>query len=196
MASSNRGKLFYSLVGTCLVLAILCGCLATALVLHHLYACGSSPEGSHEDVIKGVTVKDTSPWALDYRLPADTVPLHYDILLHPDIENATFGGEVSIQVQVNKSRKFVLVHTKFLDIHDTELVREDGSTVKIAETFEYKPNEFWVIRADIEPGIYNMTMKFNGSLSGKIVGFYRSVYVNSDTNQQRFVLHKNMRVGD
>ena len=190
----KRGKLFYCLVGTCLVLATLCASLvAVIVVLHHFYTCGSlSQDVHHTGPTQVATTRDLNPWAQDYRLPNDTIPLHYDVLLHPDIENQTFTGEVTIQIRVKTVRKFLVLNSKYLNIHDTKLLRANYTQVDIGEVFEYKPNEFWVVRTahgqDLEPGIYTLAMKFNGSLSGKIVGFYRSVYMDMQTKQQRLVL--------
>jgi len=148
------------------------------------------------------------PWELDYRLPSDTDPIRYDILLHPDLSNSTFSGRVIIQIHVKNPTYFLLVNTKHLDIYDTRLTEvvphgnEESDSfkkkrvgeereVKIEDAFEYKPNEFWVVvvkdNAELQPGVYNLHLQFRGSLSGKIVGFYSSTYTDSKTQEKRFV---------
>jgi hypothetical protein len=150
-----------------------------------------------------------APWEADHRLPSDTYPIHYDIFLHPDLSNFTFSGKVVIQIHVKNPRSFLLVNTKYLDIFDTRLTklitvdseRETDNVIKkkfgeereieIVKTFEYKPNEFWVVmmksNAELQPGFYNLHLQFRGILSGKIVGFYSSTYTDSKTQQKRFV---------
>jgi hypothetical protein len=151
----------------------------------------------------------SGPWESDHRLPWDTAPIHYDIFLHPDLENLTFSGKVVITIEVKNPRSFLLVNTKKLHIFDTRLTklntpeseRQAESTVKkdvrdereieIESAFEFKPNEFWVVllknNAEIQPGIYSLHLQFRGSLSGKIVGFYSSTYTDPKTHKKRFV---------
>jgi uncharacterized membrane protein len=159
--------------------------------------------------MESVRRQSCRPWETDYRLPSDTVPIHYDIFLHPDLNNFTFSGKVVIQIHVKNPRYFLLVNTKYLDIFDTELTklitieseRETDNVTKkkigeeqeieIENAFEYKPNEFWVVvmksNAELQPGIYNLHLQFRGSLSGKIVGFYSSTYTDPKTQQKRLV---------
>jgi len=215
----GRGKLFYFFMSTCLVLAVFCICLVVAIILlrSHFTACETaSGVISHTVSVTSHSATDmesggeqrSKPWELDYRLPSDTDPIHYDILLHPDLSNSTFSGRVLIQIHVKNPRYFLLVNTKHLDIYDTRLTEVvphgneetdsfkkkrvgEEREIKIEDAFEYKPNEFWVIvvknNTELQPGIYNLHLQFRGSLSGKIVGFYSSTYTDSKTQEKRFV---------
>jgi aminopeptidase N len=79
-----------------------------------------------------------------------------------------------------------LAHTKHLEISSVRLFRGEEKTpeteVELMEAFEYKPNEFYVLRtADrVKSGKYIMAFEFNGNLTKGIVGFYKSVYTNSN----------------
>jgi hypothetical protein len=150
-------------------------------------------------------------WEADHRLPADTVPIQYDIYLHPDLDHLTFSGKVVIRINVKNPRSFLLVNAKHLDIFDTRLTKlitaeresetenitsinrnvSEERDIEIENAFEFKRNEFWVVvmknNTDIQPGIYNLHLQFRGSLSGKIVGFYSSTYTDPKTQQKRFV---------
>lgn len=131
----------------------------------------------------------TEPWEINYRLPNDTFPLHYDIYLYPNLAEATFDGSVKIHLHVLKSRTFLLVHTKFLDIISTKLHEEtNGDEISIIENFEYIPNEFWVVKlkSEISPGFYILTMQFKGSLIKDVVGLFKTDYTNYDTNTTRY----------
>jgi len=215
----GRGKLFYFFMWTCLVLAVFCICLVVAIILlwSRFTACETPPGVISQTVdVTSHSAADmelgreqrSKPWELDYRLPSDTDPIHYDILLHPDLSNSTFSGRVIIQIHVKNPRYFLLVNTKRLDIYDTRLTevvphgKEETDSfkkkrvgeereIKIEDAFEYKPNEFWVTVAknntELQPGIYNLHLQFRGSLSGKIVGFYSSTYTDSKTQEKRFV---------
>ena len=61
--------------------------------------------------------------------------------------------------------------------------------IDILEAFEYKPNEFWVIKTrDLAtPGKYEISMDFSGSLTWGIVGFYYSQYIN-EAGETRYLI--------
>ena len=137
------------------------------------------------------TKKLTEPWEIDYRLPEDTLPLHYEIYLHPDLGSGTFTGTVDIHLDITKTRNFLLVHTKYLDVTSIKLRKGlgvNGQEISIGENFPYDPNEFWVVKlnSDISPGQYTLTMSFTGSLTKDIVGFYKSNYMNSNNVTRYF----------
>ena len=85
------------------------------------------------------------PWEKNVRLPRTILPLHYDLYLHPDLETGLFSGKVSIEVDNQMPTDHFLVHTKYLDILCWK-VRKNGLEQPITEAFEYKPNEFFVIK--------------------------------------------------
>ena len=41
----------------------------------------------------------TEPWEKDYRIPASTYAMHYDLYLHPDMETGLFTGQVDILIR-------------------------------------------------------------------------------------------------
>ena len=143
----------------------------------------------------GAVMKEDSAvrgWEKEYRIPQSTQPIHYDVFLFPHLDTDTFDGKVAIDIEVSgpAPRHFLVVHTKYLDITKTTLVAtESGEEVELAEAFEYKPNEFWVVRAKdgITPGFtYTLFLEFNGKLIGNgILGFYKSVYVDPISGETR-----------
>ena len=135
------------------------------------------------------TTRSSNLWEIDYRLPSDTLPLHYEIYLHPNLNSGTFNGTVDIHINVTNPRDYILVHIKFLKIAKTTLHKlQDNAQINIKEAFEYEENEFWVVKLQeaITPGGYKLSMSFSGSLTEDIVGFYQSNYYNSDTNITRY----------
>ncbi|XP_066990177.1 glutamyl aminopeptidase-like [Macrobrachium rosenbergii] len=123
---------------------------------------------------------DAAPWEDDFRLPSSVRPSHYDLYLHPDLGSKTFAGSLTITLDSLESRDYFLLHTKWLRIYDTKISRvESGRSqeVEIIEEFEYEPNEFWVVKVPLqEAGVFQISMKFSGSLTKAILGFYHSEY--------------------
>ena len=150
------------------------------------------------------------PWEKDYRLPADVLPVHYRLSLHPDLETGLFTGKLSagffwfdifgllvltgdfclsgsvdIFVNTTRGRDCFIVHAKYLSVESTKL-RDghdaDGAVLPVKDAFEYEPNEFWVVDVGypVPPGEYTLSLTFSGSLTRDIVGFYKSVYYTDD----------------
>lgn len=121
------------------------------------------------------------PWERDVRLPKHHYPRHYDLYLHPDLHTGLFSGRVTIHIQVSETSEFFVVHTRDLDITKTQLRNQDNSVVGLAEMFEYKPNQFWVVvpESSVARGNYTLSLEFNGSLTKGITGFYKSTYTNA-----------------
>ena len=121
----------------------------------------------------------TEPWEKNFRIPEATLPIHYDLYLHPDLERGTFSGHVDTLIQISSRIDYLVTHTKYLDIFSTEVFNTNGNKREIIkDAFEYEPNEFWVVKmkSHLRPGNYTLKLKFNGSLERDIVGFYKSVY--------------------
>ncbi len=120
------------------------------------------------------------PWEESYRLPPTTQPTHYDLYLHPRLEEADFSGRVTIHVDsADAARSHFVAHVaKPLEVTSTRLEREDGEEVKIRDAFEHAPHEFWVValEAPVPRGRYRLTMDFAGRLDQSILGYYKSVY--------------------
>ncbi|XP_014271442.2 glutamyl aminopeptidase [Halyomorpha halys] len=125
-------------------------------------------------------------WEKNAILPKDVIPSHYNLFLNPDLQNGTFSGEVDISINVSKQRHYLLLHIHELEIIKTSVYNEAGSEIKIYNSFSYPENQYWVIllKESIVPGKYSIKIQFSGSLTGKIVGFYRSTYTAQDGSKR------------
>lgn len=135
---------------------------------------------SHSDV--GHTTEssnsDVNPWEY-FRLPNYIIPLHYDLLLHPNIQNDTFTGSVNITVNVTRPTSVFVVHAYRLAVTDSKVFdRSAEEEISIATSFIYDPHEYFVMETEkkVDPGTYKLSYNFFGSLVGGIVGFYKSRY--------------------
>ncbi|XP_069936236.1 glutamyl aminopeptidase isoform X1 [Cherax quadricarinatus] len=128
------------------------------------------------------------PWEESFRLPRSVHPDHYDLFLQPNLSTKLFHGSVTIHVTTSETRDYFLIHTKWLTITQTEVVKVMGSeteAVPITESFPYEPNEFWVIKTGaVEPGSFQITLKFSGSLQRGILGLYYSEYTDGPGNKR------------
>lgn len=125
-------------------------------------------------------------WEKNAILPNDTIPSHYKLFLNPDLQNGIFTGEVDITINVTKQRHYLLLHIHELEIIKTKVYNEAGAEIEIYDSFSYPENQYWVIllKENISPGKYTIKIQFNGLLTGKIVGFYRSTYIAEDGSKR------------
>ncbi|XP_045768463.1 glutamyl aminopeptidase isoform X2 [Maniola jurtina] len=102
-------------------------------------------------------------------------PTHYKLVLNPDLKTGLFIGDVTIDINVNEVRKFVALHTKFLSIDDVKVYRNKNE-VSIAKFLEVESLEQLLIHFDnnLNPGSYQVHIKFSGNLTRNIVGLYLS----------------------
>ena len=132
---------------------------------------------------------EDGPWK-DLRLPRSVIPVHYDIMLYPDFygDNAWFYGNETIEIDIREPANHILVHVNYLNITKTSLEDSNGNSIEINRTFEFKPNQFLVIETkealQVNQSV-KLSISFDGSLSRDIVGFYKSVYLNSQTKEMR-----------
>ncbi|XP_066993050.2 glutamyl aminopeptidase isoform X2 [Anabrus simplex] len=129
------------------------------------------------------------PWARGYRLSPHVRPRHYDLTLQPYLKQGTFSGTVAITVEVNVSCEFLAVHAKQLNVTASRVTLPDGVTVfpLQEDAFLYPPHELLVLKAKFPVGLYILHFEFNGRLTDKIVGFYRSEYMDASTHTKRYI---------
>ncbi|XP_072747372.1 aminopeptidase A isoform X2 [Anoplolepis gracilipes] len=161
--------------GACFVLSLICTCLATLVVL-----LDQAVEATNYryDSNKHTTMADPDKI---FRLPKEVKPIHYDLLLYPNLKENTFSGKVTILIDVLDDRRTIALHQKDLNITSVELITyglEEDYKIDISSISKPTKYEIFVISAENEfkSGLYNLSLKFNGSLKNKIVGFYSSQY--------------------
>ncbi|GIY28682.1 glutamyl aminopeptidase [Caerostris extrusa] len=135
---------------------------------------------------------EETPW-LDFRLSKTVVPVHYDLLLHPDLKTDTFSGTVTIAVNVTKLTKHFVVHAYRLTILEVQVDDvQQNHAVPVEKQFAYNPHEYLVVSTEerVKPGSYKLRFKFGGTLNGSIIGFYKSRYKNAK-NVTRYLATSN-----
>ena len=123
------------------------------------------------------------PWK-DIRLPKSIVPHAYDIHMHPNLSTFQFKGHVNIKLEVTKSMKFLVLHSKNLKTDNYRLVGNDiNALVEIVENLEYLPFEqiYLKLSSNLQPGHnYTLSITFEAPLSSSLTGFYKSSYQTKD----------------
>jgi puromycin-sensitive aminopeptidase len=126
-----------------------------------------------------VTTLDTA--APDpYRLPGGVSPTRYEVRLRPDLDDAVFGGDVSILLDVEHTVDSLVLNAADLDISGCQVDGVDARWELHEDT-----ERLIVHPADpVGPGHAVLSVQFDGVLNDKLRGFYRSVYVDENGQQQ------------
>ncbi|MGZ4805457.1 MAG: M1 family metallopeptidase, partial [Ilumatobacteraceae bacterium] len=105
-----------------------------------------------------------------YRLPRNALPSRYRLVLEPDLDNATFSGSVSIDIDVIDDVESVVLNSDELNI---DSVRISG----VEAAFHLDPStQRLIIDAAVAAGEVVVDIAFTGVLNDKLRGWYRSTF--------------------
>jgi len=121
----------------------------------------------------------------EHRLPRNVVPSHYELRLSPDLDHATFGGHVFIDVDVIEPIESILLNAAELTIREAALFNEDGTRIEAeVKTDEAAERATLNLAQEAQPGAWKLEFLFDGILNDDLRGFYRSVYTDEDGNEK------------
>lgn len=151
------------------------------------------------------------PWT-DFRLPPHVVPEHYDLTLQPNTDTDDYTGINKMDIEVTQETNYILFHVDAnLEITKTSVnlvtLEDEDEVVENVEyqrEFRYGEYEYWVIESASplkvtntdDAVFYRVTVEFKGSLVGKIVGLYKSEYLDPDTNEMKAIVGSDMEPTD
>ncbi|NXF04194.1 AMPE aminopeptidase, partial [Smithornis capensis] len=125
---------------------------------------------------------ETGDWR-HFRLPTYVKPVHYDLEIKPEMERDIYSGTVNISIALENPTSSLWLHLRETKITEMPTLRKSsGQQIALNECFEYKPQEYIVMKAAAElpvtdeSDLYILTLKFQGWLNGSLVGFYRTTY--------------------
>uniref|UniRef100_A0A673X4I4 Aminopeptidase n=1 Tax=Salmo trutta TaxID=8032 RepID=A0A673X4I4_SALTR len=116
------------------------------------------------------------PW-IHMRLPETVSPIHYDLLVHPNLTSLDFTGAVQIQLQVFEDTSTIILHSKDLQIAKAELLAPEGPGS--LPVLEYPAFHQLALMSDVllvRGGMYKVRLEFSANLSDSFHGFYKSSY--------------------
>lgn len=122
------------------------------------------------------------PWN-KLRLPSMVVPLHYDLLVHPNLTSLDFVASEKIEVLVRDATQFIILHSKDLEIMNVILQSEEdlryrkpGKRLNILHYPAHEQIALLVpekLMADLR---YSVAIDFQANLANGFEGFYKSTY--------------------
>jgi puromycin-sensitive aminopeptidase len=124
-----------------------------------------------------------------YRLPRDVAPDAYRLVLRPDLQAATFAGDVEIDVTVVEPTDTVVLNAAELVIDRAEASTGGGRRPRVlaATSVDLDADEEQVrLRFDevLPAGTASLRLSFTGVLNDKLHGFYRSTFTDAGGDEQ------------
>ena len=119
-------------------------------------------------------------------LPNDVRPTRYDLTLTPDLEAFTFGGQVSIDVEILEPTSRIVLNCAEIAVGSCSLTLADGRE-RPAAGVEYDEGEETVafdFGGELAAGEARLDIAFTGELNDRLRGFYRSSYTAADGRER------------
>ncbi len=118
-------------------------------------------------------------------LPRNLLPIHYDLVLTPDLAAFTFNTDLTINVDVNTSCNEVSLHSKELFIESCEFVSESQSLKMSGLNYDFKLNTVTIkFPENMNVGKGSLKILYRGILNSDMAGFYRSSYTDANGNKK------------
>ncbi|XP_077418444.1 endoplasmic reticulum aminopeptidase 2 [Vanacampus margaritifer] len=123
------------------------------------------------------------PWSR-LRLPRYIIPLHYHILVHPNLTSLHFTGSVTIQIDVQNNTNWVVLHSKGLHISkasilDKNLAHLSDQVLPCLHNPAHEQIGIFSPRVLISGQTYFLYIEFGAELVEGFQGFYKSTYTTS-----------------
>ncbi|XP_050540509.1 aminopeptidase N-like [Daktulosphaira vitifoliae] len=129
-----------------------------------------------------------------FRLPNNMKPLSYrlDIITHLNEGNFRFEGAVEIKITCIESTNTIILHSANLTIDNTGVVITNGGdkAYQVNSVTLDPSKEFMYVQSSekFKAGDdYILTIPFSGNLTDSLVGYYKSSYVDRETNKTKWI---------
>ena len=110
-----------------------------------------------------------------YRLPLSAAPVRYEIRIEPDLHAGTFTGSETIQLTVREPVDEIVLNAADLTIGEVTIQDDRGSILRGTARLEVEAERACLVfPQSLDPGSWRLCLSFQGVLSEKLRGFYRS----------------------
>lgn len=114
-----------------------------------------------------------------HRLPAHVRPVRYELVLQPDLDDATFDGTVDITLVVDEAVTEITCNALDLDIIAASVTHHDDGEIAVRDVHTDHDTErvTFVLASPLAAGSGHLHIRFAGRLNDKLRGFYRSTFI-------------------
>ena len=121
----------------------------------------------------------------EYRLPPHVRPKRYVLTLAPDLASFTFGGDETVELEVDEPTDRILLNAAELHVSAASVTLADGTVLAAQDIAHDEAAETVALRFErpVPAGGASLSVEFTGILNDQLRGFYRSQYTdaNGDT---------------
>uniref|UniRef100_A0A8C5YF70 Endoplasmic reticulum aminopeptidase 2 n=1 Tax=Microcebus murinus TaxID=30608 RepID=A0A8C5YF70_MICMU len=176
---NSQGKLLFNIYVAfyCLAVTLPKICICSQFSIPSSYQSNKDP-GAFPVATNG----EPFPWP-ELRLPNTVTPLHYDLLIHPNLTSLDFVASEKIEVLARADTQFIILHSKDLEIKDATLQSEEDSRyMKPGEklrvlSYPIHQQIALLVPEKLMPGRkYYVDIDFQAKLADGFQGFYKSTY--------------------
>ena len=112
-----------------------------------------------------------------FRLPRSVEPMRYVLELRPDLETASFSGDVAIDVVVHEHLETIVANAAELTLDVAAIELSDGTVLDATVSFEPEHDRVrFTFDQRLPTGPATLRCSFAGDLNDKLRGFYRSTF--------------------
>ena len=119
-------------------------------------------------------------------LPQHVRPLKYRITLAPDLEQFTFSGEETIDIEAAQPTSEIVLNAVEIQVQAASVILGNGATIA-ADRTEYdesKETVTFFFGSQLPKGQMQLSLQFTGILNDRLHGFYRSTYRGADGTER------------
>jgi len=119
-------------------------------------------------------------------LPSNAIPSNYKVNLIPDLENFTFEGNVEINTTIKDKTSEIILNSAELEIRKITVSIPNVPSYEAKISLNSKNETLSIKLADsVDKGVdLNLNIAFNGTLNDRLLGFYRSKYIDTNGNEK------------
>ncbi|XP_007466930.1 PREDICTED: endoplasmic reticulum aminopeptidase 2 isoform X2 [Lipotes vexillifer] len=176
MANSRRKLIFNIYIG------FYCSAVIQICVCSQFTSSSTDPFNKDHGAFPVAINGEIFPWH-ELRLPTMVIPLHYDLFVHPNLTSLDFVASEKIEVLVRDATRFIILHSKDLEIMNVTLQSEEDLRYrkpgKKLTVLSYPAHEQIALlipeklMADLR---YSVAIDFQAKLADGFEGFYKSTY--------------------
>ena len=111
---------------------------------------------------------------LAQRLPEGIVPDSYDLKFEPDLANATFSGDETIRVHLQKPATSIVLNAAELELKEVWIGSVDFKQAAAVTMDEKNETATFTVPTAVPAGPAEIHVRFSGILNDKLRGFYLS----------------------
>ncbi|XP_038258635.1 endoplasmic reticulum aminopeptidase 2-like isoform X4 [Dermochelys coriacea] len=162
--------------------------LVVVLQLLHIYSLGiyGFKHQTGKDNVTSPTNGKPFPWN-KMRLPDMIIPIQYDLCVHPNLTTVHFTGVERIEIFVRENTRFIILHSKGLEITSAVLLPKDdfgsrkpGKQLQVLEHPTYEQIALQAPEVLTAGQRYLVVIEFHARLADGFDGFYKSTYKTRD----------------